>query len=117
MEIGNTNFTDLLGRLKEYAKKAGYASAKYLLTMYYVLKAPNTSRKDKIIIYSALAYLVLPIDLLSARRMRLLGWADEAAAIYLTYKKIKGNVTPEIEREVGQKLREWFPGHTTEVSL
>ena len=96
MEIGNTNFTDLLGRLKEYAKKAGYASAKYLLT---------------------LAYLVLPIDLLSARRMRLLGWADEAAAIYLTYKKIKGNVTPEIEREVEQKLREWFPGHTTEVSL
>lgn len=117
MEIGNDKLSNLLERLKGYAQKAGYATAKYLLTMFYVLKAPNTPRKDKIIIYSALAYLVLPIDLLSARRMRLLGWADEAAAIYLTYKKIKGNVTPEIEFEVENKLQEWFPGHCDDVIL
>lgn len=117
MDIGNINFSDLLGRLKEYATKAGYTSAKYLLTMFYVLKAPDTPKKDKIIIYSALAYLVLPIDLLSAKRMRLLGWVDEAAAIYLTYKKIKGNVTPDIEFEVENKLREWFPGHSGDVTV
>ncbi len=109
MDIANINFSNLLDKLCVYAKKAGYETAKYLLTMYYVLKNPNTPKSDKIIIYSALAYLVLPIDILSAKRMRLLGWVDEAAAIYLTYKKIKNNVNPEIEADVARKLQEWFP--------
>lgn len=106
------DYDGLFDKISVYAKKAGVVTAKPVLTLYYVLKAPGTPRRDKVIIGAALAYLVLPVNLISAARFKLLGWADEAAAIALTYKKVKDDVTPEIKRQVDEKLHEWFPDYT-----
>ena len=78
------DYEGLFDKISVYAKKAGVVTAKPVLTLYYVLKAPGTPRRDKVIIGAALAYLVLPVNLISAARFKLLGWADEAAAIALT---------------------------------
>ena len=109
MNLPNIDLGALTDKIAEYAKKAGKVAAKPVLTLFYLLKDPNTPKKDKVIIYAALAYLLLPINFLSAKRFKLLGWADEATAIALTYKKMKDNISPEIEAQVDAKIREWFP--------
>ena len=76
--------------------------------MYYVLKSDNTPTSAKAIIYGALAYLVLPVNLISQKRHPILGWADEEAAIALAYKKVKQFITPEMERQAEETLDKWF---------
>ena len=117
MDISKIDYESLFSKIGSYAKKAGAVAARPVLTLYYVLRSPDTPRGDKVIIYAALAYLLLPINFISAKRFRLIGWVDEAAAIAITYKKVKNDVTPEIQRAVDDKLHEWFPDYTdfTEV--
>lgn len=76
--------------------------------MYYVLKSDRTPTSAKMIIYGALAYLILPINLISQKRHPILGWADEVAAIALAYKKVKQYITPEMEQQSENTLNQWF---------
>ena len=97
----------ILYRLQNYAKRVGYVVARPAVLLYLVLRDPATSRKDKITIYAALAYLLLPIDLISARRHRLFGMVDEIGAIAIAYKKVEKNITPTMELEADEILRRW----------
>jgi uncharacterized membrane protein YkvA (DUF1232 family) len=78
------------------------------LELFYVMKAPTTSKMNKVIIGSALAYQFLPTDLLSTKNFGALGMADNALALALAYKKVKDQVTPEISEKVNAQLNEWF---------
>ncbi len=80
--------------------------------MYYVLKSEETPWGDKLIVYSALAYLILPINLISMRRHPIIGWLDEAASIAVAFQKIRQNITPEMEEQVDQTLDRWFAQYT-----
>ena len=91
-----------------YARKVGRAAARPVVTLYMVLRDPKTPRRDKYIIYSALAYVLLPIDLISAKKIPILGWADEAGSIAVAYKKVIKNITPEVERQTEAVLDRWF---------
>ena len=71
------NYSELWEKISEYTRKAGRVSARPVLLLYYVLKSPDTPKSDKLLIVSALSYLVLPIDLISARRLPVIGWIDE----------------------------------------
>lgn len=99
----------LLSNLGYYAKKVGRVAARPAVLLYFVLRDPTTPKKDKYIIYAALAYVVLPINLISAKRIPILGWVDEAGAIALAYKRAKNNITPAIERQADELLDKWFP--------
>ena len=110
MEANTSNFSlpELWEKLKQNAKRLGRFATKQALLMYYVLKSDNTPTSAKVIIYGALAYLVLPINLISAKRHPILGWADEVAAIAIAYKKIKQHITPEMEQQAEETLNKWF---------
>lgn len=103
------NYSLLWERLTSYAKQAGRVATRPVLLLYYVLKSPVTPKSDKLLIISALSYLVLPIDLISAKRLPVIGWVDELAAIACAYKKVSKLITPEIETEVETLLDKWFP--------
>ena len=103
------NYPIFWEKISEYAKKAGRAVARPVLLLYFVLKSPATPSSDKALILSALAYLILPVDLLSAKRLPIIGWIDEIAAIALAYKKVCRHITPEIVAEVEMLLDKWFP--------
>lgn len=105
----------ILNNLGNYARRVGRTVARPAVILYFVLRDPATPKKDKYVVYAALAYLVLPINLISAKRIPLLGWADEAAAIALAYKRVKNNITPDIEQQADMLLERWFAGYT-EVS-
>ena len=106
----NINFNDLFTKLKDVVKRVGYATAKHVIQMYLVLTDEKTATTDKIIIYSTLAYIVLPIDILSAHKHPIFGHLDEVAAVVMAYKKIKKYVTPEIERRADEILNSFLKG-------
>ena len=102
------NLPLLWEKIKENAKRYGRYAARQALLMYYVLKSDETPRSAKIIIYGALAYLVLPVNFISSKHHPILGWADEIAAIAIAYRKGRQYVTPEMERQADETLNNWF---------
>ena len=96
-------------KITDYAKAAGRTTARPVLLLYYVLRSPETPSSDKMLIVAALSYLVLPIDLISAKRLPIIGWIDEAVSLVYAYKKVCRYATPEIESEVDNILERWFP--------
>lgn len=107
--LENLNYQKLWEQVSEYARRGGRMAARPVLILYFVLRSPDTPMADKVIIVSALSYLVLPIDLLSAKKLPIIGWLDEAAAIWAAYEKVKKHCTPWIEMKVDLLLDEWFP--------
>lgn len=113
------NYAVLWDRIGEYARKAGRVTTRPVLLLYYVMVSKDTPRKDKMLIFSTLSYLVLPIDVLDAKRLPIIGWFDEIASLSVTYQKVCKNITPEIEMKVDTLLDKWFPEYAryTELSI
>lgn len=94
--------------IKKYAKTAGRAATKIVLELYYVVKSPDTPMIDKTIIIAALAYQLLPEDLISTKKFGWLGALDNGAALMLAYDRVKTRVTPQIDAQVTTILNQWF---------
>lgn len=107
------NYDFLLREICRYAKKAGRAATKPLLLLYYVMVSKDTPKKDKLLLASTIAYIVLPIDLLSAKRLPLLGWIDEAVSLTVALQKVQKNITPEMQQKADALLDKWFPDFTS----
>lgn len=95
--------------LAAFCKRAGRSVARTPLLLYYVLNDDKTTTKDKAIIYAALAYLVLPVDLISARNHPILGWADEILSIEVVYDRMRKYITPELLCRTDAQLDKWIP--------
>ena len=106
------NYSALWERICEYARKAGRVTARPVLLLYFVMKSDSTPWKDKMLIFSTLSYLVLPIDVLDAKRLPIIGWFDEIASLSITYQRVCKNITPKIEEKVDAILNKWFPKYT-----
>lgn len=87
--VSKLDFDQLLEKIKDWGKTLGRTSMRPVLSLYYVLKSPDTPLSDKLLVVSALSYLILPVDLISARRFPVLGWIDEITAVTIAYKKVK----------------------------
>lgn len=98
----------LMDKLRPWALKAGRAATKPLLQFYYVMDDDNTSLLDRILIYAAIFYTILPMDLLPSVIYKFLGVLDDGVAMLFVYKKIKDKITPEINRKVEETLNDWF---------
>jgi uncharacterized membrane protein YkvA (DUF1232 family) len=94
--------------IKKYAKTAGRAATKIVLELYYVVKSPDTPIIDKTIIITALAYQLLPEDLISSKKLGRLGALDNGAALILAYDRVKARVTPQIDAQVNAILNQWL---------
>lgn len=104
----SAKYEELNSKIKTYARKAGIVAAKPLLTFYYVMTTPDLTWVDRIMIYGAILYIVVPDDLLPRRAFRWLGVLDDAAVAAFVYKKIQGRITPEIEAKVQETIDGWF---------
>jgi len=111
------NYDVLWDRIGEYARKAGRMTSRPILLLFYVMKSKDTPWKDKMLIFSTLSYIVLPFDILNAKRLPIIGWFDEIASLAVTYQKVCKNITPEIEAKVDGILDHWFPEYTPYIEL
>ena len=99
---------ELFKKIRPYAIKAGRAATTPLLQFWYVLQDDNTSTLDCVLIYAAIIYTIVPMDLIPRSVYKLLGVLDDGAAMLYVYKKIKDKITPEIMMKVEDTLNEWF---------
>lgn len=87
----------------------GRATARPVLLLWYVMRSPETPRKDKLAIFASLAYLVFPIDILDAKRLPVIGWLDEIVSVAVMIQKMAKYITPEMQCKVDALLNKWFP--------
>lgn len=106
------NYPELWDKIRDYAKKVGRVAARPVILLYYVMKSKDTPWKDKATIFGALAYLVLPIDLLDAKRLPIIGWLDEITSLAVAIQKMGKYITPEMEAKADAVLDKWFPEYT-----
>ena len=98
----------LMDKLRPWALKAGRVATRPLLQFYYVMDDENTSTLDRVLIYAAIVYTILPLDLIPSVIYKFLGILDDGVAMLFVYKKIKNKITPEINAKVEETLNEWF---------
>ena len=98
----------LMDKLRPWALKAGRVATKPMLTFYYVMADEKTSTFDRLLIYGAIIYTIVPMDLLPRVLFKFLGILDDGVAVIYIYKKVKGLITPEISAKVEHTLNEWF---------
>ena len=98
----------LMDKLRPWALKAGRVATRPLLQFYYVMADENTSTLDRVLIYAAIIYTILPMDFLPRVIYKFIGVLDDGVAMLYVYKKIKDKITPEINSKVEDTLNEWF---------
>ena len=109
----NFSMDEIRIKVEEYIKKAGRATGRPVLTVYYVMTADTTPDSERTNIMLALVAIVFPTsieDVLGQLFMVGKGFA----AVY-AYKKVKKYITPQIKDKVEAKLDEWFHDNVTEV--
>lgn len=98
-------------KLLEIIKKQSIAGTKettsMMLELYFVMMSSKTSKFNKLIIGAAFAYQFLPNDYFTKEDYGLFGLVDNAAVLYLAYKRVKKCVTPEIAQKVEDTLKSW----------
>lgn len=98
----------LMEKLQPWALKAGRTATRPLLQFYYVMDDDTTSTLDRVLIYAAIIYTILPMDLIPRAVYKFLGVLDDGVAMMYVYKKIKDKITPEINAKVEDTLNKWF---------
>ena len=98
----------LWGDISQYARKLGLAATRELLTLYYALSEGDLTPKERAFTYAAIAYVLIPNDLLSRKVFGLLGITDDATALVYAFRKIQKSITPEIRLKAAVKAEEWF---------
>ena len=98
----------LMDKLRPWALKVGRVTTRPVLQFYYVMDDDNTSSLDRVLIYAAIIYTILPMDFMPRAVYKFFGVLDDGLAILYVYKKIKDRITPEINTKVEDTLNEWF---------
>jgi len=99
--------TSLWKKISRVAGKAGVKVVYAALALYYVTRDGAVPTFTKLKIYGALAYFIMPVDLIPDFIIGL-GFADDLAALTWAFFEVQKHITPEIDRKVMTKLREWF---------
>lgn len=107
-KIINIDTEVLWTKMSEWSRKAGRAASRPVILLWYVMTSKETPRSDKLLIFSALSYLVLPVDLIDAKRLPIIGWMDEMVSLTVAYQKVCRHITPEMERKADALLDRCF---------
>lgn len=78
----------------------------WALVVYYALQSPALPRKDKAKIVAALAYLILPVDLIPDA-IPVVGIIDDAAILWAIFKLLVA-IDEEVKLKAREKVRQWF---------
>lgn len=94
-------------KVKKFALKAGAAIVYNALKLHFALKRKETPAWAKTVIYGALGYFILPLDLVPDL-MPGVGFADDGAALAAALLTVAAHITPEVKSDAKAKLQEWF---------
>ena len=86
-----------------------------VLILYYVMMSPGVSMHIKLAIVGALAYVIVPVDLIPDF-IPVAGYSDDMAAIVSAVGMVADLITPDIKRKAMDKVRDIF-GSTDDCTL
>jgi uncharacterized membrane protein YkvA (DUF1232 family) len=98
-------------KLKGFAAIAGKEVVEKALILFFAAQRPETPLWAKTVIYSALAYFVLPIDAIPDF-IPFTGYADDLGTLAAALGAVTMCITPEVKEAAKQTVRNWF-GETT----
>jgi uncharacterized membrane protein YkvA (DUF1232 family) len=75
--------------------------------LFYAAQRPETPVWAKTIIYSALAYFILPTDAVPDF-IPVAGYADDLASLIAALGTVAMCITPEVRQAAKQKVEDWF---------
>ncbi|MCU6709905.1 YkvA family protein [Paenibacillus sp. J5C_2022] len=87
------------GKVKRYASKVPFA--REVMALYYCALDPATPRAAKVTAIGAIAYWILPLDLLPDF-IPVAGFADDATAVIIAFKTLSGFITEEHREKAEQ---------------
>lgn len=92
---------DFWHKLKATARKIPFIDD--VTAVYYCAVDPSTPLQAKVILYGALAYFVVPFDLVPDF-MALIGFADDAAVLYAAVRAVLPHIKPEHRQRAKEAL-------------
>ncbi len=97
----------LWGKIASAGKKAGISVIYKALQLYYAATDSHTPWEKKALIYGALGYFILPIDLIPDV-LGAMGYTDDAAVLTAAYDACASNITPTVNYNAKNKISNWF---------
>lgn len=94
-------------KLTRYALMAGKNVIFKALTLYYATQSPLVPTWAKTIIYSALAYFILPADLIPDALISV-GYIDDLGVLVSAFLAVDMCITPGHQEAANNKLQQWF---------
>jgi uncharacterized membrane protein YkvA (DUF1232 family) len=94
-------------KIKAIALHAGREAIEKALILYFAAQRPETPVWAKTVIYSALAYLVLPTDAMPDF-IPFTGFVDDLGTLAAAVGAVAVSITPEVKAAAKQKVRDWL---------
>ncbi len=98
-------------KLTRYARSAGRELVEKALWLHYAAQSPQTPAWAKTTIYGALAYFVLPADLIPDF-IPGAGFTDDLGAILTAVATVAAYITPQVKARAASQVRQWFGEET-----
>lgn len=99
--------SDFWQKLAKFAKAAGFELVEKALWLYYAAQDPNTPLKAKAIIYSALGYFIMPLDVIPDITP-IVGYSDDLGALAAAVATVAVYINANVKAQADQKLLDWF---------
>lgn len=94
-------------KMSSVAKTAGVKVIYMSLLLFYTVISPHTSIMYRSIIFGALGYFILPIDLVPDF-LPVIGYTDDIAALAAAISSVSASITPTIRTKAKKQLHQWF---------
>lgn len=94
-------------KVKKYAQNVGIEGLRYALYLWYTLDLPSVPAKTKAVIYGALGYFILPVDLIPDV-VPVLGYSDDIAALAAAVAVASFHINQDVRDKAEMKLHDWF---------
>jgi uncharacterized membrane protein YkvA (DUF1232 family) len=94
-------------KVKSVATQAGKQVVERALILYYAAQRPETPTWAKMVIYTSLAYFVLPTDAVPDFTP-FVGYSDDLGTLLSALAAVAMSINPEVKESARQKTQEWF---------
>lgn len=94
-------------KVKRFATVAGREVVEKVLCLFYAAQRPETPVWAKTVVYSALGYFILPLDVVPDLTPAI-GFTDDVGALALALATIAAYVNQEVKDKASEKIKTWF---------
>ncbi|HEY9660808.1 MAG TPA: YkvA family protein [Allocoleopsis sp.] len=107
MASGQYSDNSFWEKLRDFAVQAGREVVEKALTLFYAAQRPETPLWAKTVIYSALAYFILPADAIPDFAP-FAGYADDMGTLVAALGTVAMCITPEVQQAARKSVDDWF---------